>query len=640
MTGLEHWITVWAEKTRASTIPGVKVMSAVVQVLSAFSVVYACSDGNYDYSHHSSLPSTVNPPSHPLEWGDINIIHTTDSHGWLLGHQKLSSPEPNYSADLGEFASFVTHMKELALKKDVDLLLVDSGDLHDGTGLTDGDPAGGVNGQEAIPFFTKLPYDLLAIGNHELYNYSVTLDVYRNFAPKFKGRYLTSNVNITLPGSNTSVPIGNRYAKFRTRKGRKVTSLGVLFDFTASINGTSVQKVADMINETWFFEAIKEEPDLFLLAGHMPVGKEDSLDKWPLVFNAIRTLHPYTPILILGGHTHIRDCAQYDGRSMALESGRYMETIGWLSAKLDGKTKKSQDPKDIVFSRRYLDPNRVTYKYHTGIKDSKFDTTLGMFISRSLKVLAEKFGLNFVYGTAPHDYTIYQSPYPSEGSLLSLFSEKVLPYALSVNNTRSKVPNLIIVSASSQRFDIYAGSFTKNDQLTASFYPDRFLYIPEVRLSDAKKVVSALNGLSNPPARRQSSRQMQGSKEDDLQYVGEKYHAWFWDMNGHNDVERYVTTRSQTLGYVTKDSCPGIGDDTLHAPLAYYTFPKFVHSDVPDVPENAPIDLVFINYIEASVLTFLNKVQTVKVYDSSDIRLYSQVLANEALGIYAQALWN
>lgn len=28
------------------------------------------------------------------------------------------------------------------------------------------------------------------------------------------------------------------------------------------------------------------------------------------------------------GHSHIRDCQQYDGRSMALESGRYMETIG------------------------------------------------------------------------------------------------------------------------------------------------------------------------------------------------------------------------------------------------------------------------------------------------------------------------
>lgn len=33
-------------------------------------------------------------------------------------------------------------------KKGVDLLLVDSGDLHDGTGITDGYPAGGVDAHD------------------------------------------------------------------------------------------------------------------------------------------------------------------------------------------------------------------------------------------------------------------------------------------------------------------------------------------------------------------------------------------------------------------------------------------------------------------------------------------------------------
>ena len=35
-------------------------------------------------------------PYRPLVWGDFNVIHTTDTHGWLLGHQKSSWPEPNY----------------------------------------------------------------------------------------------------------------------------------------------------------------------------------------------------------------------------------------------------------------------------------------------------------------------------------------------------------------------------------------------------------------------------------------------------------------------------------------------------------------------------------------------------------------
>lgn len=72
---------------------------------------------------------------------------------------------------------------------------------------------------------------------------------------------------------------------------------------------------------------------------------------------AIRAVNPSTPILIFGGHSHIRDCVQLDGRSMALQSGRYMETLGWMSANLN-----ENDSDNITFSRRYLDPNRVTYQ--------------------------------------------------------------------------------------------------------------------------------------------------------------------------------------------------------------------------------------------------------------------------------------
>ena len=88
------------------------------------------------------------------------------------------------SGDFGEFSSFVNHMKAIAIvctfltpskisskpinqERDVDLLLVDSGDLHDGvfqivtrnlslnilsgTGLTDEFPPGGVDAHDVRP---------------------------------------------------------------------------------------------------------------------------------------------------------------------------------------------------------------------------------------------------------------------------------------------------------------------------------------------------------------------------------------------------------------------------------------------------------------------------------------------------------
>ena len=99
-------------------------------ILGLLSVVLACES---DHVERASFLLTL--PTRPLEWGEVNIIHTTDTHGWLLGHQKNSFPEPNYryvevhvetigdvitpflcsSGDLGDFASFVTHMKAIAI---------------------------------------------------------------------------------------------------------------------------------------------------------------------------------------------------------------------------------------------------------------------------------------------------------------------------------------------------------------------------------------------------------------------------------------------------------------------------------------------------------------------------------------------
>ncbi|KAF7332695.1 hypothetical protein MKEN_00152700 [Mycena kentingensis (nom. inval.)] len=114
-------------------------------------------------------------PTRPLQWGDINVLSTTDTHGWLLGHQKESFPEPNYSGTWGDYASFCSTVGQ---EKDVDLLLVDSGDMHDGTGLSDGFPEGGVDAQDTGEFFKQIPYDVLAIGNHELYKYANAFDMH------------------------------------------------------------------------------------------------------------------------------------------------------------------------------------------------------------------------------------------------------------------------------------------------------------------------------------------------------------------------------------------------------------------------------------------------------------------------------
>ena len=80
-------------------------LSSRLLVAVSFAVIGVRACGEHDDSTHShehrnvrrEYPQTyLTPPTRPLEWGDLNIIHTTDTHGWLLGHQKGPFPEPNY----------------------------------------------------------------------------------------------------------------------------------------------------------------------------------------------------------------------------------------------------------------------------------------------------------------------------------------------------------------------------------------------------------------------------------------------------------------------------------------------------------------------------------------------------------------
>jgi 2',3'-cyclic-nucleotide 2'-phosphodiesterase (5'-nucleotidase family) len=73
------------------------------------------------------------------------------------GHIKESS----YSADWGDVYSFIQHMKRKAHQEGRDLLLVDSGDLHDGTGLSDTTT---LDGEITDEIFKNVDFDVLAVG--------------------------------------------------------------------------------------------------------------------------------------------------------------------------------------------------------------------------------------------------------------------------------------------------------------------------------------------------------------------------------------------------------------------------------------------------------------------------------------------
>ena len=125
----------------------------------------------------------------------------------LWTHQPTSLP-----CQLGDFISFTTHLRRITHSRNQDLLLIDSGDRHDGNGLSD---ITSPNGLKSTPIFIKQDYDLLTIGNHELYLWENSKQEYETVVNHFQDKYVCSNVDIRLD-NGLFVPLGLKYKYFTT----------------------------------------------------------------------------------------------------------------------------------------------------------------------------------------------------------------------------------------------------------------------------------------------------------------------------------------------------------------------------------------------------------------------------------------
>ncbi|EIE78950.1 hypothetical protein RO3G_03655 [Rhizopus delemar RA 99-880] len=384
----------------------------------------------------------------------------------------------SYNGDLGDFYSFTVRMKQKAKKLKKDLFIVDTGDTHDGDGLSDvTDPRGEVT----QPLITNIPYDILTIGNHELYVDNITTDTVRHFVPHWNGRYLAANVYFKDLQTNKTTQIGNKYTYFKGEFGTRVLAYGFLFNFAGNGNNSVVNYVEDEIAKPWFNQSLKAHtPDIITIIGHIGIR----YDEFKAILKAVRAHHPTIPIAVLGGHT---DFTVYDGRAAGIESGRYMETIGFFS--VDGISKSSGN---LTFNRRYLDQNRATYIYHSvDGKEKKFDTTKGKKMSSKIYKLREKLQLSQHLGCAPQDYPLYSVPVTNSSSLYHLVTHEVLPKT--VADTSRKNTAFFLYNGGGLRYDIFKGPFTESNVYQISPFEDNFYCIYDVPLSTARKVLPILN---------------------------------------------------------------------------------------------------------------------------------------------------
>lgn len=611
-------------------------------------------------------------PRGPLEWGQINFLHTTDTHGWLEGHIK----EQNYGADWGDFVSFSKAMKQNARNLGVDLLLIDTGDLHDGAGLSD---ATSPNGLISNAIFENVDYDLLTIGNHELYVTEIAYETFSNFSRVYGDKYLTSNVQIINPKTGQFEYIGHKYRYFTTEHGLRIMSFGVLFDFTGNSNVSKVIKAEDLVQQSWFLNAVNytEPIDLFLIIGHNPVRTTSSTSTFGTIYSTIRKMRPDVPIQGFGGHTHVRDFTVYDNKATGMESGRYCETLGWFAmtgiksssgtaahnprgvpnptrsavpvstGTASAGLPKSTTPSSLRYARRYLDWNRLTFAYHAeGSQDHTFDTSKGKTITSEITTARKQLNLTSLYGCAPETWCQFCKPFLADGNIFGLLETALATVV--VNQSRADTPRLIIINTGSVRFDLAKGPFTYDDSFIVSPFTDGFQFIPDVPYSQAKQVLGILNAGAFQKKRRDLS-----TRDFDFQpLVADRDTCLDPPVtHDHQDLRartypsgRLVRRQSTTPvpGYTTSDDFGTDGDDTIHSAIPYYSQPNDLQANASfptDGSDPETVDLVFLDFIQSYILNALKSVGG--SYTSADVSYYlpETFTTNSYLPVYAKIAW-
>lgn len=542
----------------------------------AFTIVCQCQEQAISNWHGQE-----DSPIRSLVWNDLNFLATTDTHAWYSGHHN----QPIYNGDWGDFVNFAYFARKNAAERGQDLLLVDLGDRHDGSGLLDLLIPNGIN---STTVFIHQDYDIVTLGNHELYEWENLKMEYETVAPQYEG-YVCSNVEYW--DNDKWKQIGRRYRFFETPVNKyKVLSFGFLFDFRRFNNGTKVTPLREVVdNESWFSEALQNyEPDIIVVVGHIPVLRDWS--ELAYLHRHIRKFHKHIPIQYFGGHSHIRDFIVFDENSTALQAGRFCETIGFA---LVNMLKRELTVRER-FHRSYIDFNRRLFAYHVGCpnRDKCLEHEHGTKVKELIKLIRTELGLNEVLGKVElSNFYVDYVPLDHSKSLFKLLSDKVL-------KTLPGDPNrVIIINTGLIRYDLYRGNYTLDSQFTVLPFLNDWVSVrlpksialqvaPKLNEQDYISGASSSNHLLKPP------------------------HHWLLSFSDHFSLQshgaqqilmsKFDKPNRLSKGYVTTDDFGSDGDDTPHRAVVNFPLPNVIQLIQVEAEANE-VDLVFYSFLVPNV---------------------------------------
>lgn len=296
----------------------------------------------------------------------LTLVGTNDVHGWVMTQE---ASFPNGKIRYGGIATFAAYLKVLREDNPGGVVLVDAGDLFQGTLMSNV-----TEGEVVIDAFNLLQYDAAAIGNHE-FDYGPVGPVSAATQPSMDpfGALKARIAQAKFPLLSTNIyeaDTGLRPAWLHTdgsliveRRGVKVGIFGLTTPQTPTvtlpINVASLRFGALATEALTAAKRLREAgADVVVSVVHAGGRCEDSshaedssscdLDSGE-VFEMMKGLPEGTLDAVVAGHTHAQ-IGHFIKGTPIIESFAYGRYFGMIELYLDPQTKKVLPQKTLIHS--------------------------------------------------------------------------------------------------------------------------------------------------------------------------------------------------------------------------------------------------------------------------------------------------
>lgn len=311
------------------------------------------------------LPLAARSESEPLH---VVVLHTNDVHGQAQPRPAtwLDRESPPAIGGLPRLAAYVKRVRREAQASGAGVLVVDGGDWFQGT------PEGFVDGGRAfVDAYSKVGYDAVAVGNHEL---DLGIAALAEMIETYSVPALAANVYQREGGAR--VPWAEPWRVVEVA-GLRIGVVGLLTTTTPSITHPEASAL--------FFEdpavalaAAREElsgrVDWILPVTHLGVVPDRRLAK----------AHPDLEVIVGGhSHTYLKEGIEQD-QTFIVQAGSKASAVGRLDLWFDPQTKE--------LARREYRLVDLLEEPEDGDKNGAVDELCTALVARSQREMAEPVG--------------------------------------------------------------------------------------------------------------------------------------------------------------------------------------------------------------------------------------------------------